>query len=304
VALDAAHHEQLLEQLRTLRQRVPTAGPQARRHEEVARPLGGRPGQRGGLHLDEVVAGEHRAGGRVDLGPQAQGVRRTRTAQVEVAMLEPSLLADLDVLVDRERQRVGGRQDLHRVGDDLDLTGGDGRVLVALGASLHRADDLDAELVAQLVRDVLAHDDLRDATGVAQIDEGHAAMVAAPRDPPGEADALADVRGRECSGVMSADHAGVSFWVTCGRRSVSGGVQTSGSAVTWSPERMSFTWSPSSVTNQTNGMPRRSAKRICLPNFCAAGATSQAMPRARSRCATASLCARDSSSLTATRTAD
>ena len=36
VALGAGHHQQLLEQLRALRQRVPGAGPQPRRHEEVA----------------------------------------------------------------------------------------------------------------------------------------------------------------------------------------------------------------------------------------------------------------------------
>ena len=43
---------------------------------------------------------------------------------------------------------------------------------------------------------------------------------------------------------------------------------------------MSLTWSPDSPApgNQTNGMPRRSAKRICLPNFAAAGATSTRDP--------------------------
>ena len=55
--------------------------------------------------------------------------------------------------------------------------------------------------------------------------------------------------------------------------------------------------------NHTNGMPRRSAYRICLPNFAADGATSTAMPRARSAVATRSLSARVSSEVTATTTA-
>ena len=56
--------------------------------------------------------------------------------------------------------------------------------------------------------------------------------------------------------------------------------------------------------NQTYGMPRRSAYRICLPNFWAVAATSVGMPRARSRDATSSLMSRDSSSTRATSTAD
>jgi hypothetical protein len=52
-----------------------------------------------------------------------------------------------------------------------------------------------------------------------------------------------------------------------GRRSASGGDQVAASASTWSPERMSLTWSePSSPSrcagNHTKGMPRRSAARI------------------------------------------
>ena len=48
--------------------------------------------------------------------------------------------------------------------------------------------------------------------------------------------------------------------------------------------RMSLTWWRRRVRpgNHTNGMPRRSAERICLPNFCGAADTSVGMPRARS----------------------
>src|SRR3712207_9041615 len=42
VALEAGHHQQLLEELRRLGQRVELARAEPARHEEVARPLGGR----------------------------------------------------------------------------------------------------------------------------------------------------------------------------------------------------------------------------------------------------------------------
>src|SRR5699024_8792861 len=70
VLLDAADHEQLLEQLRGLRQRVPGAGGEPGGDQEVAGPLRGRTGQRRGLDLDEVLREQRVAGGAVDLGAQ------------------------------------------------------------------------------------------------------------------------------------------------------------------------------------------------------------------------------------------
>ena len=55
VALGAAHHQQLLEQLRGLRKRVPGARAQAARHQEVARSLRRGPGEDRRLHLQEVL---------------------------------------------------------------------------------------------------------------------------------------------------------------------------------------------------------------------------------------------------------
>ena len=62
VPLHAGHHQQLLEQLRALRQRVPGAGREPRGHEEVARALGRRAGQRRRLDLEEAALEEHLAG--------------------------------------------------------------------------------------------------------------------------------------------------------------------------------------------------------------------------------------------------
>ena len=177
VALHAADHEQLLEQLRALRQGVPAARGQTGRHQEVAGALGRGAGQRGRLDLDEVAGVEHVAGGLVDLAAQAEGGVGAGAAQVEVAVLEAGLLADLAALVagrvvDGERERVGGREHLDLGRDDLDLAGGEVGVLVALLARDDLADDLQAELAAEAVRDgLVAHDDLHHA--------------AAPRGGPG-----------------------------------------------------------------------------------------------------------------------
>ena len=237
VALHAGDHQQLLEQLRALRQGVPAAGLEPGRHQEVAGALGGGAGQRRRLDLDEAVRVEHVAGGLVDLAAQPDRGVGAAAAQVEVAVLEPRLLAHVDVVADRERQRRRGAEHLDLGGDHLDLAGREVGVLVALLARGHLADDLEAVLGAQLVGDRLVADhDLDDAAGLAQVDERDPAVVAPAGHPPGEGDGLADVLGAQGAGVMGADHGVAPLGdgpAVAGLRS--GGVQVAGSAATWSP---------------------------------------------------------------------
>ncbi len=207
VALHAGHHQQLLEQLRALREGVPAARVEACRYDEVARTLGRGAGQRRGLDLDEVVPVEHVAGRLVDLAAQPERGSRAGAAQVEVAVLEPRLLTDLDVLVDRERQRRRGTQHHDVGGDDLDVAGREVGVLVAGLAGDDLAGDLEAELAAEAVgHGLVTHHDLDDAAGLAQIQERHSPVVATAGDPTGEGDGLSDVRGTQRAGVVGADH--------------------------------------------------------------------------------------------------
>src|SRR5690606_33872412 len=120
------------------------------------------------------------------------------------------LLADVEALVDGERQRRGLGQHLELADVDLDVTRGDLRVLVTLGARGDLAGDLDAVLGAQLVGTLghlaLAEHDLGHAAGVAQVDEDHSAVIAPPRHPAGERDGLAGLLGTQRAGVVGAKH--------------------------------------------------------------------------------------------------
>ena len=207
VALEAADHQQLLEQLRALRQRVERTRLQARRHEEVARALRGRARQRRRLDLDEVALQKRRAHRRRDLRAQLQRLRRSVPAQVEIAVGEPDLLARL--VVERERQHVARREHGQARRLDLDLARGDRLVDVALGALAHDPRDRHARLHAQRLRGrdlLVVEGHLRDARGVAQVDEGDAAVVADARDPAGQRDLLGHVRAAECGGVVGSVH--------------------------------------------------------------------------------------------------
>lgn len=153
---------------------------------------------------------EHLARDAVDLAAKPHGLRRSAAAQVEVAVLQPGLLTDVDPVVDGERQHRRLRQ--HRqVGDEhLDVTGRDVGVLVALRPSGHLADHPQAVLGPQVVRPLghltFAENHLCHTAGVPQVDEDHPAVVAPPSHPAGEGDGLANVLGTQGAGVVGAKH--------------------------------------------------------------------------------------------------
>ena len=215
VALHAGDHEQLLEQLRALRQGVPGARSEPRRDEEVTRTLGSGAGQRRRLDLDEVALPEHLARGGVDPGAQSQrgtGGRCAGAAQVEVAVLEARLLTDGDALVDLEGQGRTRCQHVDGRRDDLDLARGQLGVDVGLGAGDDLTGHLDAELGPQVVgrarEDLVARDDLDHAARVAQVDERHPTVIATLGHPTGERDGLGGVVGAQGAGLMGAEHGG------------------------------------------------------------------------------------------------
>ena len=113
VALEAGDHQQLLEQLRRLRQRVEGALLLAAGDEEVAGALRGRAGQHRRLDVDEALAVEELAHRRGHPVAQHQRLAHLLAAQVEVAVAQPRVLARLaGVALDLEGRRL-------RVGEQL-----------------------------------------------------------------------------------------------------------------------------------------------------------------------------------------
>jgi hypothetical protein len=144
VAFEAAHHQQLLEQLRALRQRIEGTGLQAGGHEEVARALRGGARQRRRLDLDEVARDQHRAHRRRDLRAQLQRVGARLPTQVQIAVGEPGLLVRLVIELKRQHLAWGEHREARRL--DLDLARGDRLVDVARGALADDARDPHAGL--------------------------------------------------------------------------------------------------------------------------------------------------------------
>ena len=200
VPLHAGDHEQLLEQLRGLRQSVEGSWLQACRNQEVTCALWGGTGQRRGLDLREIVALEHLTGRSVGLGAQTECGALGGTAQIQVTVLQTGLFADFagrGRVVDLERQRGGLVEHLELADVDLDGTGRQVRVLGALRTGLHATAYADTVFAAQRVGALgdlgLAEHDLGHAGTVAQVDEDHATVVSTTAYPAGEGDLRVDV---------------------------------------------------------------------------------------------------------------
>ena len=201
VALEAGDDEQLLRDLRRLRQRVELSRLQARRDDEVARALRRRLPEHRRLDVEEALAFHLLANDPHELRAHANVALHVLAAQVEPAVLHAQRLVDV-VLVELERQRRRRGQDGELLDLDLDLA----RRHLWIDRLRRAPDDgaarLEDELVADTVRDfgrlrrVLGvQDELRDAGLVAKVDEDEPAVVAPPRRPTGERHLAALVLG-------------------------------------------------------------------------------------------------------------
>src|SRR5262245_11273347 len=192
VALESRDDEQLLVDLRGLRQREEATFLEARRHEEVPCPLGRRLGHDRRLDVDEA-GGLHLAADDGDgLRAQADVPLQLLAPQVEPAVADAKRLVDA-LLVELERERRARGEDLQRVDLELDLAGRDVRVHVLRRAGGHLAGRPEDVLIANFVsgfrrpgRALRVDDELSDAGRVAQVHEDEPTVIAAARHPPGE----------------------------------------------------------------------------------------------------------------------
>ena len=122
VAIHPGNHQDLLEDLRRLRQREELAGVHAARHEVVARAFGRRPGEDRRLDLEEALGVEVAPRRERDLVAQDEVALELGPAQVEIAVAQPRLLGDRRVFVDRKWRRLRLVENRARsIGDELDL---------------------------------------------------------------------------------------------------------------------------------------------------------------------------------------
>jgi hypothetical protein len=204
VLLEAGDHQQLLEELRRLRESVELTVVHARRHQVVARSFRRRLGENRRLHVQKALLVEIRAHGMSDVVAQDHVALQLGAAQVEVAVLEPRFLGDVDPAVDRERQRFAARQDDGALGADFDLAGRQigihRRGVARQDRALHLDDPFGAHRVENLLgRRVIVRlrHHLRHAAAIPQVEEQNAAVIAALLHPGLQENSRTDVLAGE-----------------------------------------------------------------------------------------------------------
>ena len=200
IAIEPRHHEELLVDLRRLRQREELSRVHARRHQVVARAFRSRFREDRRLDLEEFELGQRAPGALQQPVTQHEIRLHLRPAEVQVTVLEPQLLGG-KLLAFGAGHGDGGRDgrtddhELRRV--DLDLAGRELGVPHVRRARDDFAFHFDDRLARQGARDAAdvfrragADGDLYETGAVAQIDEHDPAQVAAPVHPPAQPHAL------------------------------------------------------------------------------------------------------------------
>ena len=195
------HHEQLLVELRTLRQGVPLAVVEPARDEVVAGPFRGALAEQWRLDFQEALGVQVVADHLAQPVAQDQSVLKGLAPQVEVTVMEPDVLVGQVIaeLGDLERRRRAGIQDAGRGHLEFDGPGRELRVRHARGPGDHFAGDAQDVFAAEVVGDghegrvVGLDDDLGEAVAVAEVHEDLVVVTPVGIHPPVQGDGLPDV---------------------------------------------------------------------------------------------------------------
>ncbi|RMQ30068.1 hypothetical protein ALQ08_05043 [Pseudomonas syringae pv. delphinii] len=215
VAVEAGHHQQLLEQLRRLRQGEEAARVCAAWNQVVASTFRRGASQDRRLDIEEAVFIQITTDAGGDTRTQTQLFSHFRTTQIDEAITQARFFADIGVFVQRKRRSFGLVQYFELVAQHLDGTGchvgvdGTGRT----GADL--ADDLDHVLAAHAVSGsetvctIGVEHYLSHAFTVADIEEDNAPVVTTTVDPSAKGNFLAFQTLVQLAAIMAAHHDGV-----------------------------------------------------------------------------------------------
>ncbi|MDT4782522.1 hypothetical protein FQZ97_147810 [compost metagenome] len=212
VAVEAGHHQQLLEQLGRLRQGEEAAGVGTARHQVVACAFRGGTGQDRRLDVEEAVLVQEAADAGGHARAQTQLLGHFRATQVEEAIAQAGFFADVGELVQRERRGFRLVQHFQLVAQDFDHArrhvgvGRAGRTQANLAGDLH--DVLAAHAIGsgEGFSTVRIEHDLGQTITITDIEENHPTVVTATVDPSAKGNFLAVQAFVQLAAIMAAHH--------------------------------------------------------------------------------------------------
>ncbi|RMT94693.1 hypothetical protein ALP39_04863 [Pseudomonas marginalis pv. marginalis] len=212
VTVEAGHHQQLLEQLRRLRQGEERARVGTARYQVVACAFRGGPGQDRRFDVEEAVFVEEAADAGGHARTQAQLLGHFRTTQVQEAIAQAGFFADVGVFVEWERRGFRLVQHFQLITQHFDCTGrhvrvhGTGRTQANLAGDLH--DVLAAHAVSggEALGAVRVEHHLGQTIAITDIEEDHPAVVAATVNPSAKGNFLTIQGLVQLAAIVAAHH--------------------------------------------------------------------------------------------------
>ena len=209
ILVEPRHHQQLLELLRGLRQRIELARMQPRRHQKVPRALGGRRRDDRRLILAERLVPHPLADRGHNIRAHRHIALQFLAAQVQIAIAQSRFLRILLIAEHHQRQLIRRPQHFHIADKHLDLAGGDLVVHQALVTCLHGAINPDTPFRTHLfdlgknraigVRQHLCHAEM-----IPQVDEQQPPVIAHPVHPARQAHIVAHIGFVQIGASMAA----------------------------------------------------------------------------------------------------
>jgi hypothetical protein len=209
VFVQPGDHQNLLENLRRLRQCVKLPVMDAAGHQKIARTFRSRAREHGRFHFEKSHLVHHLANFENDLVAQRQIPVRLRTPQIQIPEAQPRLFRRVDFVFDRERRRLGVVENMQLRRNQLDFPAGQFRVrfLPFENFAFHGDHEFAARLLGFRVRRGLrlfVEDHLHDAGAIAHIKKKQIAEVAPPRHPTHHDRVAAFVRDPQFPAVVCA----------------------------------------------------------------------------------------------------
>ena len=198
VAVKAGQHQNLLVQLRALRQGVEMAGLHTAGHQIVTGTFRRGLDQGRGFNFGKVVIAEIAADDLHDLAAQHNGLVHRRTAQIQVAVTQAQVIVDVDIIADFERRGLGFTQNAQFADIQLHIASGD---LGGLGGALTQQAAADHNILAfqafcfskNVFRRILIKNKLQNTGCIAQVGKNNTAFVACTGDGTANGHLLANV---------------------------------------------------------------------------------------------------------------
>ena len=216
IAIHACNHQNLLEQLRRLRQREEMTRVSAAGHQVVTGAFRSCLGQQRCFDIQKAVFVQEIADGVGHLGTEAQTLGHFRAAQIDITVAQTHVLAHIGVFIQQEGRCLGGVENVQLLAQYLDAA----RAHVSIGRTgrtqTHNTGHLQHELAAngfcqrKALFGIRVEHHLGDTLHITQVDENHAPVVPAAVGPSTQDNFLPFVLFVQFSAIVTA-HSSVLF---------------------------------------------------------------------------------------------